>query len=70
MLGTNILSNNFAIQKNSGDLDLGIEYRCLECSRLSHGTDLHRFSEGLDLDARYFVWVILLQALENMDCSV
>lgn len=43
LLGRNIPSNNFAIHENSGDLDLGIDYRCLECS----GTDLHRFSERL-----------------------
>ena len=43
LLGRNIPSNNFAIRENSGDLDLRIDYRCLECS----GTDLHRFSERL-----------------------
>ena len=48
LLGRNIPSNNFAIHGNSGDLDLGIDYRCLECS----GTDLHRFSERLITWAR------------------
>lgn len=46
LLGRNIPSNNFVIQENSGDL--GIDYRCLECS----GTDLHRFSERLITWAR------------------